>query len=262
MPRGDEEMARVDQEPFKAALHEYVERRCAELKRDTPEVGSTKWLELVARKSHVSRATLQKMLGGQAVSASSIEEVLQNLNVRALEVVLPEHDRRIPDDPATFARFRFGYFLADRRSDAGRPYVRWCSETLSLEAEVEQRPTGPALRGRGTIVNQFELTFHVEFVLHNAYLLTMDAVQQGLTAADSRILFRGMFPATFNQCHALPDEDELVLCGFWHGVTAYGTSAAYRFFLSTRPLGDKELTKLAERFKHKTFLRAEELLPP
>jgi hypothetical protein len=262
MPRGDEEMARIDHKPFMAALNKYVEQRCSQLGISPPELGNTKWLTLAAKKTRVSRATLQKMARGQAVSATSIEEVLESLGLSALEVVLPEHDLPIPDDPETFMRFRHGYFLADLRSDGGRPYARWCTETFSLSAEVEERPTGKILWARGTFVNQQGLTFSVEMKLLNPYLLTMEAVQQGVKSADARILFRGMFTATFNLCHLLPGEDNRVLCGFWHGVTAYGTPAAYRFFIATRELRPEELAGLAERFKYKSILHAEEVLPP
>src|SRR5436305_638657 len=188
MPRGDEEMARVDYEPFMAALNRYVERRCSQLGISPPQMGNTKWLALAAKKTRVSRATLQKMVAGQAVSATTIEEVLESLGLSALEVVLPEHDLPIPGDPRTFVKFRHGYFLADLRSDGGRPYARWCTETFSLKAKVKEGAPGKILRAWGKFLNQQGLTFDVEMKLLNPYLLTMEAVQQELPPMDARIL--------------------------------------------------------------------------
>src|SRR4051812_27431884 len=87
MPRGDEEMARVDRIPFMAALNNYVQRQSEKLRIFPPEQGTTKWFDLVAKQSRVvSRATLQKMVGGDAVSAKKIERLLECLEVPALRV--------------------------------------------------------------------------------------------------------------------------------------------------------------------------------
>ncbi len=263
MSRGEEKAA-VNVEVLLAALR----TRISQLRGAPPAEETTQWYQLAGKVAGVGTTTVKKLLDGEPATASTLTRVLDKLHLRAIDLVSLDDQCRIPKEPGAYGPFRHGYFICDLRTDPGKPKRRWCHE----EADLRAASTGGTLTVKGTITNEFGKTFDVRGLWIGPYLLTLTATERGRVAAGSgHHSVTSAFTAVFNLCYplkrleGLPGRRKLsgvapgqVLCGFWHGVTCFGTPALYRFFLSTRELTVAERGELRRGLKAMTFLDAGE----
>lgn len=267
MSRG-EEKATVNVGVLQEALRERIGRRLAGKKGTAPQENTTPWYEEAARIADVSTGTLKKLLRGEAVTASILTTLLDRMQLSAAELVMLDERYRIPQDADAYRQLGHGLFIADLRTNPGRPSRRWCRERVDLRAVLEPASPESPQKLEGTITNEFDNTFDLRGSWIGPYPLTLTAQLRRLTpAGNDHLAVMSAFTSVFNLWYPLsqlgatptPGDPGRVLCGFWHGVTCFGTPALYRFFLSTRRLEAGELVQLTKNLKAMTFLDAGEL---
>jgi hypothetical protein len=271
MSRGEEKAA-VNVEALRRALRERIGQRRAGGNSVLPAEDTTPWYKLAGDLAGVGRATVKKMLDGEPVTASVLLTVLDRLRLSAVDLVSLDDQCRLPQRAEAYAAFRHGYYIADLRASPGKPTRRWCREQVELRPGSAAGEAGGRLALEGTITNEFRKTFDVRALWVGPYLLTMTAFErEPVPVGHSHHTVMYAFTAVFNLFYPLkrlpaaagsarpPAADAgQALCGFWHGLTCFGTPALYRFFLATRELAAAELDRLQKDLKAMTVLSADE----
>src|SRR5687767_2868381 len=83
-------------------------------------------LDRAAKKLGVSLGTLRRLRRGQVITRKKMQDVADKLGQPILDLIEPQTECQLPNDPAFFEEMRYGWFIDNDRRRSGT--ASWYTE--------------------------------------------------------------------------------------------------------------------------------------
>jgi transcriptional regulator with XRE-family HTH domain len=201
----------------------------------------------IAKKLGIAVGTLRTLRRGEMVTRGLIEYIADKRQCPVLDLIEPQLETKIPDQPDYFEALRHGWFIDHDRRRSGAPM--WFTESLELTRVPNKKKHRTHLCFTGRLVNQLHQAFRITAERRNDNHFSLTALSESDDTA-------------FDACFTIRMGD--VLCGTWSGYPNHlGSNVAiYRYFVSAAPLTLEDLLRLSQEAKIECCFQADAFAEP